>query len=264
MRANLRLYTLLLRASVRGAMQHKFNFIGSAIVSALVQFSEFLMVALVLVKFGSVDGWSWYEIGYLCGVMTLARALYRSVASDVHYLEKYLVTGDLDPLLLRPVPLLLALMTQNVRLLAGDLAQGALLVTLCLRELLADGRADWTAVPFTLLAVVSGAVLLFAIGLATASCGFWLTRIEALQNMTEDAARSAAQYPLTLYPQWMRTLLLVALPVGFVSYVPALYIVRGSYGPWLPLAAAGAAAVFLLLALRLWAVGVSRYQSTGS
>jgi len=264
MKANLRLYVLLIRASVRGAMQYKFNFIGSAFVSALVQFSEFLMVALVLVRFGSVDGWSWYEVGYLCGVMTLARALYRSFASDVHYLEKYLVSGDLDPLLLRPVPLLLALMTQNVRLLVGDLAQGALLVAVCLRELLASGQADWTAIPLTLLAIVSGAVLLFAIGLATAACGFWLTRIEALQNMSEDAARSAAQYPLTLYPRWMRTLLLVALPVGLVSYVPALYIVRGEYGAWLLVAAAGAAAVFLLLALRLWTLGVSRYQSTGS
>ena len=72
----------------------------------------------------------------------------------------------------------------------------------------------------------------FSIGLATATLGFWTTRIEELQVLTEDAARTAAQYPLTLYPKWMSTLLLSAIPVGFVNYIPSLYLLRGEGGAW--------------------------------
>lgn len=46
-------------------MQYKFNFVLGAILAALIQISEFLMVALVLHKFGAIKGWSLHEIGYL-------------------------------------------------------------------------------------------------------------------------------------------------------------------------------------------------------
>ena len=74
--------------------------------------------------------------------------------------------------------------------------------------------------------VLSGALLLFAIGLLTASLGFWLTRIEDLQTITEDAARTAVQYPVSIYPKWMQGMLLTAIPVAFANYVPSLPVRR--------------------------------------
>ncbi|XEC97639.1 ABC transporter permease [Paenibacillus tarimensis] len=260
----MRLYSLLIKASIRSRMQYKFNFLLASFLAAIIQIAEFLMVAIVLYKFGAIKGWSLYEVGYLFAVMTLAKTLYRTLANDVHHLEKYLVSGELDQLLTRPVPVLMALMSQNFRIMLGEVLQGGFVLVWALTSMMKTGQISWTAFPMTLFIIVTGAIILFAIGLATATFGFWLTRITELQNITEDAARTAAQYPLAIYPAWLRSFLLFAIPVGFVSYVPALHILRGELGVWVIGGIAIVAVICLSGSLLFWRFGITKYQSTGS
>lgn len=146
----------------------------------------------------------------------------------------------------------------------GEVLQGGFLLWWSLHGMMAAGQVGWSAVPQSLYIIVTGAVILFSIGLATATFGFWTTRITELQNLTEDAARTAAQYPLTLYPKWMSSILLIVVPVGLVNYVPSLYILRGELGAWVLPALAGAALLCLILSLKFWQFGLTKYQSTGS
>jgi ABC-2 type transport system permease protein len=260
----LHMYTLLIRASIRSRMQYKFNFWFSTLLAFIINSMEFLLISLVLWRFGSLKGWSLYEIGYLYATILLSKAIYRSLANDVHHLERYLVSGDLDQLLIRPVPLLLALMTQNFRIMMGEYVQGGIILTVCLQQMMQSGQISWWAVPQTIAVLIIGAVFLFAIGLGTATFGFWITRVSDLQNVTEDAARTAVQYPMDLYPMWLRTLLLTVIPVGAANYLPALYVLRHEFGVWLLPALALFAALFLWAMLQFWRLGMTRYQSTGS
>ncbi|MWV43680.1 hypothetical protein GRF59_08525 [Paenibacillus sp. HJL G12] len=258
------LYVVLIKSSIRSRMQYKLNFILGTVLAAIVQIAEFLMIAIVLNKFGAVKGWSLYEVGYLFAVMTLSKTLYRTFASDVHHLENYLTTGELDQLLTRPVPILLALMSQNIRLMPGELLQGGTILYWSMHGLITSGQITWAALPYTLFIIVTGGVILFSIGLATATIGFWITRIDELQTLTEDAAQTAVRYPLVLYPVWLRSLLLIVIPVGFVGYVPSLFILRGEYGAWLVYGIAFLAVICLIVSLKFWKFGLTRYQSTGS
>lgn len=260
----LRVYRLLVVSSLRSRMQYKFNFWFSSIMTAFISAVEFAMLAVILHRFGHIQGWSLAESGYLYAVLHLGRTAYRTFASDVHHLEKYLVSGDLDGLLLRPIPVLLGLMTLNVSIRFGELVQGLAILIWSMHGLIASGQIGLAALPLTVAVIVSGAILMFGIGLATASVGFWITRIEVLQNITEDAARTAAQYPLTIYPKWMRTLLASLIPIAFANYIPALYIIRGEGGWWLLALSAAIALLVLAAGLLLWRIGLTRYQSTGS
>ncbi|MEO3946544.1 ABC-2 family transporter protein [Gorillibacterium sp. CAU 1737] len=259
-----RLYVMLIRASIRSRMQYRFNFWLSTLLATLVNVSEFLMVAVVLVRFDGIQGWSLYEVGYLYAVISLSKVIYRSFANDVHNLDRYLVNGELDQLLTRPLPLLLALMSQNFRIMLGETIQGGGILAVCLVMLLQQGQVGWIAIPLTLWIILTGAMILFAIGLTTSTFGFWLTKVEVLQTLTEDAARSAAQYPLTLYPGWLRSIFFTFIPVAFANYVPSLYVLRHEYGPWLLVATTAVALLCLAGVLAFWRVGASRYQSTGS
>ncbi|WP_245856092.1 ABC transporter permease [Paenibacillus rigui] len=260
----IRMYILLVRASVRSRMQYKFNFWLSTLLAAIVNLMDFALISIILWKFGSLKGWSIYEIGYLYGTIMLSKAIYRSFANDVHHLEKYLVSGDLDQLLIRPIPLLLALMAQNFRVMFGEYIQGGIILVLCMKTMLSTGQIDGWAIPQTIAVILIGSVILFAIGLGTATFGFWITRVSDLQNVTEDAARTAVQYPMELYPGWLRGILLTLIPVGIANYVPALYVLRDEFGWWLLPATTLFAAVFLWLMLQFWKLGMTRYQSTGS
>jgi ABC-2 type transport system permease protein len=258
------MYTLLIRASIRSRMQYKFNFWFSTLLAFIVNTMEFLLISIILWKFGDLKGWSLYEIGYLYAAILLSKAIYRTFASDVHHLEKYLVSGDLDSLLIRPIPLLLALMTQNFRVMMAEYIQGTIILVVCLHAMLETGQIDLWAIPQTLYIILVGAVILFSIGLGTAAFGFWITRISDLQNVTEDAARTAVQYPMDLYPNWLRGILLTLIPVGMANYLPALYVLRHEFGLWLLPAIALFAILFLLAMMQFWKLGMSKYQSTGS
>ena len=263
MKSMVSLYWKLLLAGLRSRMQYRFNFAMTSLAAAVIAAADFLMIAVVLLRFDHVRGWDIYEVGYLYAVVSLAKTCYRTVSADLHYIDRYLVTGDLDALMVRPVPVLFALMTANVRLLPGELVQSTAVLALSMGAMMESGRIDGWAIPLTLLNVAVGTVIMFAIGLATATVGFWTTKVDDLQSFTEDASKAAAQYPLTVYPDWLKGVLLTVLPVGFVSYVPALYLLKGELGPWTFAASAAVALAALFGALRLWRIGIRRYQSTG-
>ncbi|ULL18837.1 hypothetical protein DVH26_33025 [Paenibacillus sp. H1-7] len=260
----IRIYIQLAGASLRSQMQHKFNFLLSSFLVLLVFGLEFVTVSTVIYKFGGIKGWSVYETGYMFAVMMFTRAFYRMLAGEVNGFEKYLVQGMLDQLLLRPMPVLLVLCTRNFRPMAGELVLGATLAGICLNHLMASGQVTLWAVPFTLAAIMSGTLITLSIGLTVATVGFWTHRIDDLQRITDNAATTASQYPLSIYPQWMRIVLLTVIPMGFTSYIPSLYIIRGELGMWIIPATMTLAVVLLLGALRFWKHGIAHYQSTGT
>ncbi|MEK3912665.1 ABC transporter permease [Paenibacillus sp. FSL H7-0331] len=260
----IQLYARMAGASLRGQMQYKFNFIFSSMMALFMFSLEFLTVVTVIYRFNGIQGWGVYEIGYLFTIMMFTRAFYRILASEVNGFEKYLVQGLLDGLLIRPAPVLLVLMTRNFRPMLGELILGTILVSICLHHLMASGQVTWWAIPLTGVVVASGTMITFSIGLATAAVGFWTHRIDDLQRITDNAGTIAGQYPLTIYPQWMRVVLLTIVPMGFTAYVPSLYVIRGEQGPWVVVVTLLVAILLLLAALRLWRYGISHYQSTGT
>lgn len=77
-----------------------------------------------------------------------------------------------------------------------------------------------------------------------------------------------AQYPLSIFTGWLRKFFIYIVPLGCVNYFPLMLItgrqdVLGST-PLMQIFSPLAGVVFLLVALKLWQCGVTRYQSTGS
>jgi ABC-2 type transport system permease protein len=62
----------------------------------------------------------------------------------------------------------------------------------------------------------------------------------------------------------MSGILLTVIPVGFVNYVPSLYLLRGELGAWVLVAIVVVAILSLAASLRFWKFGLTKYQSTGS
>lgn len=62
----------------------------------------------------------------------------------------------------------------------------------------------------------------------------------------------------------MSGILLTVIPVGFVNYIPSLYLLRGEGGAWILVAVAAVAVLSLAASLRFWQFGMTKYQSTGS
>lgn len=265
LRAGLRLYARLLRATVAAQRQYAVDFAMGLGVGVLLTAAEAVSIAVILWRFHTIGGWGPAEIAVLYGVATASYALHRLGAGDLHSLSEYVRSGEFDALLLRPCSPLFALLARSGRVnqLASLLVPAAALVGGC-ASLAQSGRLPLWALGCLVGVLLCGVAMQFAVGIATNAAAFWIVRADELTVLTVNAPNTAAAYPLGVYPGWLRGYLTAVVPVGLVCYYPVQSLL-GRGGGWPALAGAPAAAVAALaLALWIWRCGQGRYTSTGT
>ena len=77
----------------------------------------------------------------------------------------------------------------------------------------------------------------------------------------------AAQYPIDLYDRWLRRFLAYIVPVAFVAYFPALFILGKpdplGFPTWMSFVSPAVGLAAALAADAVWRFGVRHYQSAG-
>lgn len=260
----MQLYLVLIAASLRSRLQYKFDFILTMLLNAVGTAIDFLTVAAILYRFRSVHGWEIYDIALLSGVAGASYGIFRVFAAELATFERYLVGGEFDALLIRPWPTLFTLLGRNFDLSRlGATLQGFLLLTVGLVHHLGKGLSPLLAAMILLLPL-AGAGIIFAINLGTAAVGFFIIRIDELTVFTTNAPMTAANYPISIYPLWLRRLLTGVLPVAAMGYIPLTYALGKGGAAWHLAVPWFTSALAVWIGLRAWEFGVRHYQSTGS
>lgn len=263
--SGLRLYFILISASVRAKMQYKFDFLASAVAQLVMSMYDYLIVAVILWKFRTVRGWDIWEVGLLYGVAKMGWGLYRTFGEELDKFENYIVRGDFDSILIRPWPSLFVLMSRNIEITRlGWVFEGLTIGSVSAAHLLGTGEIAPGSVAALLFYALCTACLYLSIGIATSSAAFKIVRIDELQVFTQNAPGTAVLYPLEIYPDWLRYLLLSVLPLGVGNYIPIRYILGKGGTPWNLILPPFVAAATLYVAGLLWSAGEKRYHSTGS
>jgi len=261
----LRMLVRLAASGLRERMQYRFNFVVSFVLRGAVMIIDFALVAVILYRFGFVGGWDVYEIALLYGTASAAQGLYRTFADELERFETYLIDGRFDGILVRPWPTLMTLLARRFDFnRIGVALQGAAIAGIGTVELLRRGTLGYWGLPYVFLLPLLGAAVLFALSTATAALGFWLLRIDELQVFTMYAPLTASFYPLSIYPRWLKGMLYTILPMAYINYLPALYLLGKGAGPWALALSPAVAVVTVLAAYRFWLYGERHYQSPGT
>ena len=261
------LYRRLVVAQIRSEWQYRTSFAFFALAQAAVTVLELAAILLLLEVVPELGGWNPGQIVLLYGLATVPFALTDVVVSPVEALAGYVREGTFDRLLLRPVSALVQLCAMEFELRRV----GKLLPNLAaLVWGLAVNDIDWglRSIVLILLAMVVGSVIYAALWIASAATSFWVvSALEATHAFT-FGGQFANQYPLHLYPGWIRAVLGWAVPLAFVAYVPALALVDApnplALPGWLILVAPAASIGALGVSLLVWSAGIRHYQGTGS
>ncbi len=260
-----RSYRLLAVASLRSRMAYRTDFILSTVTSALATLVDLVGTVFVILRVHTINGWGLWSVAYLFGVTSVGGGLFRMMASELYDFDKYLVQGELDSLLIRPTPVLTALLARGVNFSRLGLPlQGLAVTALALWQLWLPAHLGLLALVETLGIVVLGTIIWFAVGLAVAGVGFYTTRIDELQVTAIYGPTLAANYPQTIYPAWLRSLFMYVIPIAFASYFPAQYTLRLGGSALTFLYSTVAACCALAVALVIWNTGLRHYRSTGT
>jgi ABC-2 type transport system permease protein len=261
------LYVRLVGAQLRGQMQYKVSF-GLALVGGFLSaLTEFGVVVVLFGRLPLVAGWSIGEVALLYGIAGVCFAVAELFAAALDNFEVHIVQGTFDRVLVRPRGALLQVISDDFALRRiGRIAQAALILGLALRLIDISWTPDKLAVLG--LTMLSGTVIYFAIFVLGATFCFWTVQAKEATHTLTYGGDQFAIWPLDIYRGGIRRFFTFVVPLAFVNYEPALYLLGRTDPFGLPDVArllSPLAALAVALAARLaWQQGIRHYQSTGS
>lgn len=263
------IYRRLISVQIRSQMQYRVSFVLDLISTGLIALFEFGSIALVLLQFDHISGWTIGEIAFLYGVVEIAFGLMDMVFSgfDPARFGQEVRKGGFDQILLRPINVTVQVLGADfiIRRL-GRIAFGCAIFALALQQT----DIQWTLVKLIYLPIVILSITCFFGGLFVvgATITFWTVESIEVMNIITYGGSYVMSYPMNIFQTWIRRFFTYMLPAIFLNFYPALYFL-GKPDPFhLPLFTRFLSPVVgtavLALALRFWRFGIQHYQSTGS
>jgi ABC-2 type transport system permease protein len=263
----LAVYGRLLAARVRSDAQYRTSFVLYLVGQTL---AAGLDLAVIFVLFANVDalaGWTRPEVVLLYGLGTVAFGLADIFVSQVELAGRHIQAGTFDLFLIRPASPLLQLCAQEFALRrVGRVLQPLVALAVVLPRL----GIVWNPARalFVVVAVASGTVIFASVWVITSSVSFWTVGSQETANAFTYGGSLLSQYPVDLFGTWLRRFVVFVVPMAFVSYLPAAWLL-GRPSPlgmpsWIGLASPAVAAALALVARLVWRTAIRRYRGTGS
>lgn len=266
-REGLRAYRLITAMWIRSTMAYRASFAMTTLGNFAGTALDFVAIMLMFSRIDTLGGYSLPEVAFLYGLSATAFGLADLALGSMDRLGRRVRDGTLDTLLVRPVPVLAQVAADRFGLRRlGRVTQGVLVLGYAVAAL----DVSWTPLKVLMvpLALASGAGIFCAVFVAGAAFQFVAQDASEVQNSFTYGGQTLLQYPPTVFAKDLLRGVTFVLPLAFVNWLPALYVLGRPYPldlpSWAafapPLVAAGCCALSGLA----WRVGLRSYQSTGN
>lgn len=263
-----RLYAAYIGLGFRtGWQEYPGQIVLEVAVTIALDLANLGLLWFVLQRFGGVGGWTFWDVVVLHAIRTIVWWGY-VILAQTGWVEDFIVHGDLDRFLIRPLPVLLQVLadrrqngTRLPRLLynTGLLFVGA-----------AQAGVHWTPITLAVLTVLlaSGIAVRMGISLALTSISFWTKRFSHPYELVSAVENKFLDYPLKIFGPAVQLVLTVALPLAFVNYIPASYVLGRTsellFTPYLYLGGPLVGMASIAIAVGVWRRGLRAYESAGT
>ncbi|MFG2624827.1 ABC transporter permease [Streptomyces sp. NPDC048473] len=262
-----RAYGLIAMMWLRSTMAYRASFAMTAFGNFAVTAFDFVAILLMFQHVDALGGYTLPEIALLYGASGTAFGLADLVMGSMDRLGRRVRDGTLDTLLVRPVPVLAQVAADRFALRRlGRITQGALVLGYALVTL----DIGWTPLKVVMipLMLLSGAAIFAAVFVAGAAFQFVAQDASEVQNSFTYGGTTLLQYPPSIFAQDLVRGVTFVVPLAFVNWLPALYVLGRDYPldlpDWVAFLPPVVAGLCWLLAGLAWRSGLRAYRSTGS
>ena len=226
----------------------------------------------------STAGWTWRIQGHVAwsaltplyalfyGITHASFGVAEVIGRGFDTFSDMIKSGDFDRFLVRPRSTTLQVAGRDFDGRIGRLIQAVVVLCWSLHALPIAWSAAKVAV---VLDMAFGAICLFyGLFVLQATLSFWTVEGLEIMNAVTYGGTETAQYPLTIYRPWFRSIFTFLIPLACVNYLPAGLLFGRTHAalstaPLLALCPI-AGVLFLGFSLLCWRAGVRHYCSTGS
>ncbi|WP_424863230.1 ABC transporter permease [Streptomyces sp. MMS24-I29] len=262
-----RAYGLITTMWLRSTMAYRASFAMTAFGNFAVTAFDFVAIMLMFSHVDALGGYSLPEIALLYGASGTAFGLADLVMGSMDRLGRRVRDGTLDTLLVRPVPVLAQVAADRFALRRlGRITQGVLVLGYALVVL----DIEWTPLKVVVvpLMLLSGAAIFAAVFVVGAAFQFVTQDASEVQNSFTYGGNTLLQYPPSIFAKDLVRGVTFVVPLAFVNWLPALYVLGREYPlglpEWVAFLPPAVAALCWAGAGLAWRKGLRAYRSTGS
>ncbi len=263
----LRAYRLIAWMWIRSTMAYRASFAMTLFGNFAGTVLDFVAILLMFSRVDQLGGYSLGEVAFLYGLSSAAFGLADLTLGSMDRLGQRVRDGTLDTLLVRPAPVLAQVAADRFALRRlGRITQGLLVLGYAL--VVVD--IEWTPVKVLLMPVmmVSGAAIFASVFVAGGAFQFVAQDASQVQNSFTYGGTTLLQYPPTVFAKDLVRGVTFVLPLAFVNWLPALYVLGLPYPldlpQWTAFVSPLVAVVCCGLSGLAWRAGLRSYRSTGS
>jgi ABC-2 type transport system permease protein len=257
-----RLAGTYLRVGIQNELQYRVNFFVQMVQSVLQVGTSLVVLAIIFSHTDSLAGWSRPELLAVIGVYTLVHGVVNMfVQPNMERVVSEIREGKLDYALTKPADSQVLVSVRDVRFWQiTDVIAGLVVIVVALVQLRETLQPKHVAGFVVMLTIGTVAIYCFWLMLATAA--FWLIRVDEVQELFNGLYR-AGQYPVGIYPMWLKFSLTFLVPLAFAITVPAQALTgRLSWGA---VAVAMVSTCGLVLLSRwFWMRGLGKYDGASA
>lgn len=264
---SLRLYVRLVSARLRGQMQYRVSFSLTVVSNFMLTVIEFAGVLVLFSRVPTIAGWTLWEVGLLYALAETSFSSAELISSALDDFQERIAHGTFDRVLTRPLGAFFQILAEDVPLRRlGRVLQALIVLVLASRY----AGINWTPdkLLVLLMSLVCGIAIFFSVFVLAATFCFWSIEGKEATNVVSYGGVTLVDYPIDIYADWLKRFVIFVLPLAFVSYYPALYILNRpdplDMPYWVRLLSPAAAIGLGMVASFAWKQGVRHYQSTGS
>lgn len=263
----LKIYLYLIAIRIKGQTAYRKSYFIEIVGYLLNMITHVGGIYFIFYHVKQLHGWNGWEILYLYGITSLGFSIAQLAAEGFEDLHQYIRSGEFDQMLTKPVSPIIQVASLSFRIerLGGVIQSlSALLIAGIKTEVLVTPMN----IPLITLSILSMAFVYFGLFLANGAVSFWTLESSEVFNAFTYGGLEVAKYPLSIYKEWMQSLFLFVIPLGFVSYLPAVDLFHKEPHLWLQTPSSFLAPVvavaFVTAVWFFWKLSLRHYQSTGS
>ncbi|ALC92107.1 ABC transporter permease [Bacillus sp. FJAT-18017] len=243
-------------------LQYRADLVVEILSDLLSQAVNFIFILVVFGHTSLLNGWTRDEIIFIYGFFLVPYAVFSAFFNIWDFNERYIVKGELDRILTRPIHSLFQIILERLELEALFGAVTGMAVMWYAGQNLGLDLVWYDALIF-LLFVAGGALIYGGVFVMLACISFWADAKTSIMPMMYNIG-NYGRYPVDIYNKAIRFVLTWILPFAFVGVYPAAYFLGREewfgYAFLTPLMGI----IFFGGSVLLWNQGVKKYRGAGN
>ena len=248
---------------VKMRLAYRVDFVIDMIANLLSLAIQLTVITVLFSKVDALQGWSYHEVLFIYGFSLLPLGLFNLVSVNLHnFSESYIIEGNFDRILLRPVNPLAQVMFSSFGMGGlNEIVLGSAVLGYAATKL--GLNFGWLDGALLVLFAATAALVYMGVFLGLTAVSFWFEDRMGLAPPVYNIIRFS-RYPVTIFHPLIRILLTYVLPFAWVAFYPSTWFVGSGEYHRIALLTPVVGIFTFSVAYLIWTQGMKRYSSTGS